>query len=147
MAARGLGLSSAGVPDGDDVTIDGVVESIPGGIALDGTVTASWVGECRRCLNEVEGTSTVTVREIFETDPTDGETWPLAGDQIDLGPLMHDTVLLNLPLAPLCSAACRGPAPELFPAIIGERNPSIDRIAEPASDPRWAALDELRGDL
>ena len=147
MAARGLGLSSAGVPEGDDVTIDGVLESIPEGVVVAGTVTVPWTGECRRCLGEVHGTAIADIREIFETHPTDGETWPLAGDHLDLAPLVHDTVLLTLPLAPLCTDACRGPAPELFPAITAEPDPPLDRSDDqPARDPRWAALDQLRPD-
>ena len=47
--------------------------------------------------------------------PTEGETYPLDGEQVDLEPLVRDAVLLALPLAPLCADDCPGPAPEAFP--------------------------------
>src|SRR6476661_8040208 len=87
MVADGLQVSTSGVPDGADVAIDGVLESIPGGIVVDGAVSMPWIGECRRCLTEIEGTLSTEIREIFETDPTEGETWPLHGDDLDLAPL------------------------------------------------------------
>ena len=52
---------------------------------------------------------------------------------------MLDTALLALPLAPLCSADCAGPAPEAFPVVPPDEG-------GPVRDPRWAALDELRFD-
>jgi uncharacterized protein len=45
-----------------------------------------------------------------------------------------------LPLAPLCRDDCRGPDPERFPAL------SESDEANPAIDPRWAALGELHFD-
>lgn len=151
MAARGIGLSTAGVPEGDDVEIDGTLESIPEGVVVDATVTVPWVGECRRCLSQIDGRATADVREIFETHPTDGETWPLAGDLLDLGPLVRETALLALPLAPLCADDCRGPAPDSFPAVVAGVQPSTapdghDPRADDDRpiDPRWAALDELK---
>ncbi|HEY4376689.1 MAG TPA: YceD family protein, partial [Acidimicrobiales bacterium] len=71
---------------------------------------------------------------------TDGETFPLEGDHLDLGPMVHDTVLLALPLAPLCGPDCLGPAPDEFPTTVAA---DPDGPAEPARDPRWAALDDL----
>lgn len=146
MRARGLGVSGSHVPDAADVSIDGVLESIADGVVVDATLHVPWVGACRRCLDDVEGTATAEVREIFESHPTDGDTWPLHGHTLDLAPLLHDTVLLTLPLAPLCSEGCRGPAPHTFPAIaepdaadlIGHEDGPAPR------DPRWAALDQLR---
>src|SRR3954470_8818646 len=135
MPARGLGLSSAGVPEGDEVMIDGVLESIPEGVVVAGAVTVPWTGECRRCLKEVQGTAVAEIREIFETHPADGETWPLAGDHVDLAPMLHDPVLLTLPLAPLCTDSCRGPAPDLFPAITPDPDDETDVSSEePARD-------------
>ncbi len=146
MIANGLHISTAGVPEGAAVSVDGVLESIPGGIVLDGAAVVPWTGECRRCLTDIEGVIRTAVREVFEIRPTEGETWPLHGDDLDLAPMLRDTVLLVLPLAPLCSPDCRGPAPESFPAgpttIASASEPDDDADR----DPRWAALDQLRSD-
>lgn len=139
LLAEGLALSDTGVPDGSDVSFDGEVESISNGVVLTGVVSTPWVGTCRRCLRPVEGVATVEIREIYESKPTEGETWPMDHDQIDLGPLLHDTALLALPLAPLCGDDCLGPAPEEYPAAPAPDEP----VDEPPRDPRWAALDDL----
>jgi DUF177 domain-containing protein len=147
MVAHGLALSSAQVPDGAEVALDGELESISDGIVLTATVSAPWTGECRRCLQPTSGELAAEVREIFESHPTEGDTWPLLhGDQIDLGPVMHEAVLLGLPLAPLCEDGCAGPAPDTFPAVVAGvavADDDVDGVAEPAKDPRWAALDDL----
>jgi len=141
-----LALSSASVPDGSEVDLDLELESISDGIVATGTITVGWVGPCRRCLRAVEGSLTVEVREVFETKAVEGDTWPLDGDQVDLEPMVRDSVLLGLPLAPLCDEDCRGPAPERFPAVApepAEPGPGDQPSPERPRDPRWAALDDL----
>lgn len=153
LEAEGLNLSvtEVGVPDGSQIRLRGELESIHEGVVLTGPVTVPWVGRCRRCLRDVEGEATAEVREVFERRPVEGETWPLEQDHIDIGPLLHDTALLSLPLAPLCEEDCLGPAPEAFPAVVeADSSPSGDSgsddggaPASPPKDPRWAALDDL----
>jgi uncharacterized protein len=138
-----LAISSAAVPAGGEVALDGVIEAIEGGITVTGRVTAPWEGECRRCLDLVVGTLEADLREVFEPHPTEGETYPIAGDEIDLEPVVRDAVLLTLPLAPLCRDDCPGPAPEVFPT--GPRE-DADEPSEPGGDPRWAALSQLEFD-
>jgi uncharacterized protein len=138
---RGLATSSAAVVDGAPVEVDLVLESIPQGVSVSGTVRAHWIGQCRRCLEDVLGEVAVAVKEIFERTPTEGETWPLGADEIDLEPVVREAVLLALPLAPLCDEGCRGPAPDRFPALVEELDDEAE--PDPPRDPRWAALDEL----
>jgi uncharacterized protein len=150
LPARGLGLalSDVSVPDDAEIVLAGEAESISNGVVLTGTVTVPWVGMCRRCLQDVDGTAEVDVREVYEHHPVEGETWPLEGDHIDVGPLLHDSALLALPLAPLCGPDCKGPVPDALPvAVEGDGTPAPagddgddDR---PTGDPRWAALDDL----
>jgi uncharacterized protein len=145
LVAEGLTVGDASVPDGGEVTFTGALESISEGVVLTGEVTTPWVGACRRCLEDVTGTAAVDVREIYEVRPTEGETWPLVNDEVDLGPLLHDIALLALPLAPLCAEDCQGPAPETFPAAVTDGGGAGDDGDEPEArrDPRWAALDDL----
>jgi uncharacterized protein len=140
-----LAISTASVPSDEDVAVDLVLESIANGIVAEGTVTVPWVGDCRRCLRELRGTTQAEVREIFDRHPVEGETYPFDGELVDLDPMVRDAVLLALPLAPLCGPDCRGPAPADFPATVeGEDVPSDGgEREEPARDPRWAALDQL----
>lgn len=144
IEANGMGLSDVRVLDGSPITLTGELESISEGVVLTGSVAVPWEGECRRCLVPVTGTAEIDVREVYETHPVDGETWPMEQDHIDVGPLLHDTALLALPLAPLCRDDCAGPAPETYPTapVVGD-----EAVAdEPPRDPRWAALDDLHLD-
>ena len=137
-----LAISTARVPQGEPVTVDALLEAIEGGITVTGRVLAPWEGECRRCLELVRGTLDVELREVFEPDPSEGDTYPIEGDNIDLEPVVRDAVLLHLPLAPLCREDCAGPAPEEFPTVVaGTQQPEEED--ERPRDPRWAALDGL----
>ena len=143
IEARGFALSTSQVPERAEIRLDGVLESIPNGVTVTGTVTVPWTGECRRCLEPTAGVASAEVREVFEVRPVEGETWPLRGDELDLGPMVHDTVLLALPLAPLCADDCQGPAPEEFPARPAAEPSGDAGAVPPERDPRWAALDDL----
>jgi len=134
----GLRISSAAVPDGAEVRGRFTIEAISDhAVTVKGDVVAPWTGECRRCLRKIDGDLTARVEEIFETHPVEGETYPMENDRVDLEPLVRDAVLLALPLAPLCEATCAGPEPDAHPIGAGD---------EPAVDPRWSALGELKFD-
>jgi uncharacterized protein len=139
-----LAISTASVTPGADVVVDLELESISNGVSATGTVTVPWTGACRRCLEPVTGTAVTEVQEIFDRHPVEGETYPFAGDVIDLEPLVRDAALLALPLAPLCETGCRGPEPDAFPATVEGEDEGDGTDQEPAGDPRWAALDQLR---
>lgn len=141
--AEGMALSDVAVPDGSTIEFTGELESIHEGVVLTGAAEVPWVGACRRCLKDIDGVAHIEIREVYETKPTDGETWPLVHDNVDLGPLLHDIALLALPLAPLCGDDCLGPAPDAFPATVAADDAGDDDQAGPPKDPRWAALDDL----
>lgn len=137
-----LALESAAV-EARKIDLDLQLEVAGEELIAQGTVTVDWTGPCRRCLEDQDGSTSVHVREIFQRSPVEGETYALDEDQVDLEPMVRETVLLHLPIAPLCSDACAGPDPERFPtSVVVDPDPE----AEPAADPRWAALSELRFD-
>jgi len=141
VARVGIGAALVGDVEVVDCSadVDLVVEAVAEGMAASGTVSARWTGPCRRCLTRVEGTIGVEIREIFEAEPTEGETWPITDERIDLAPAVREAVLLALPLAPLCEESCRGPEPDRFPTGAPD-----DR--RPSGDSRWAILDGLSFD-
>ncbi len=133
-----LALSSARVVEGSEVGARLTLEALGDtSVTVTGTITAEWTGECRRCLAAIEGSLETSVKEIFESRPVEGETYPLEGDRVDLEPMVRDAVLLALPLAPLCQEACAGPEPEAHPL-------GADDDLRP--DDRWAALEQLKFD-
>jgi uncharacterized protein len=123
---------------GDEVVADVVLEAQGDTVMLTGTVSGRWEGECRRCLESTSGEVVVDVREVFEPDPVEGETYPLGREDLDLGPAVREALALALPLAPVCRDDCPGADPEAHPVVTEDD--------APAADPRWAALDGLRFD-
>jgi uncharacterized protein len=133
-----LAISASRVLEGSEVEAHLTLEALSDtSVTATGTIAAEWTGECRRCLATVDGSLESDVKEIFETRPVEGETYPLDGDRLDLEPMVRDAVLLALPLAPLCEEACAGPEPEDHPLGAGD---------EPVPDDRWAPLKELKFD-
>lgn len=137
-----LSVSASHVPEGEPVRLDARLQSVNEGIVLTGEVSAPWVGECRRCLRPVSGTLEADVLEVFEAEPTEGETRPLEGVRIDLEPVLREAVLLDLPLAPLCREDCAG--------LCAECGALLDEVdcghGAGDVDPRWGALSDLRFD-
>jgi len=125
------------------VDVDLVCSSLSTGIVIEGAISARFHGECRRCLAPVTGQIDTPVRELYQETVTDPDAFPIENDQIDLRPLVRETVLLELPDAPLCSAECRG----LCPVCGVDRNVTACSCSTEARDPRWSALDALREQL
>jgi len=142
LRARLEGISVVGtrVEPGDEVAVDVTLEAVSEGILVTGSVSAPWHGECRRCLTAVSGATRADVRELYEPQARDGETYPLRREQVDLEPLAREALLLELPLAPLCGADCLG----ICPTCGADLNEGPCGCAPAARDPRWAALDDLR---
>ena len=138
---------------GEPVTGTLVIESIQGGVSVSGQLQVAWEGECRRCLQEVRGEADIDVHEIYQLHPPpDSDIYELwSEDQVDLAPMIREAVLLSLPLGPLCRVDCPGPDPERFPAAVASDEGSGPADTgrgseEAATDPRWAALGEVRFD-
>jgi uncharacterized protein len=128
---------------GTDLTVRGQVMAMAGGVEVTGVVGFDWYGECRRCLDEIHGHVDVDFREVAQREPVDDEVLPIDGDLLDLEALVRELVLSGLPLAPLCRDDCTGPDPERFPTTTEIQVEAEVAAAEPPTDPRWAALDEL----
>ncbi len=107
------------------------LERASDGIVARGAIHATWTAECSTCLRELTQTMDLRVDEFFEPRPVDGETYPIAGHELDLEQLVRDSVMLDLPLAPRCDTPC---APD---------DAAARAAKEAAADPRWAALSEL----
>jgi uncharacterized protein len=139
-----LTVTSSRVPTGTDVVVDVVLESVTAGILATGEVATAWVGECRRCLRPTAGDVRAEVRELFVERPSEGgdsDEYPLRHAQVDLEPLAREAVLLELPAAPLCRKDCAG----LCPTCGADLNEGPCTCGPAPPDPRWAALDVLRG--
>lgn len=126
-----------------DVTVTGRLESVSEGVLVSATAEATAAGSCSRCLIDITVPVAATFRELFAypdsltAETTDADDVPrLAGDLLDLAPLVHDELVLAMPSTPLCRPDCPGLCPEC-----GEPMDSVgaDHRHE-TIDPRWAAL-------
>ena len=112
------------------------------GVLVTGTARAGLVGECARCLEEIDDDIVGDFQELFVYDTSDAgedEASRLEGDLLDLEPLLRDTVVLALPFQPLCRDDCPGLCIECGARLADDPDHQHD---EPI-DPRWAKLQGL----
>ncbi len=115
-------------------------ESLSDGIVVNGHIGVVFQGECRRCLTPVGASMDIAVHELYQLVLTDPDAFEISNDQINLAPMVRETVLLELPDAPLCQSDCLG----LCPTCGVDLNHRQCACGGEATDPRWAALDGLR---
>jgi uncharacterized protein len=127
----------------EPLRIDVILERIPDGVVVRGQVSGSWSAECSRCLNPVDQPFVVSVAELFEDSPVDGETYPIVDETIDLEAPIRDVIGVSLPNVPLCSPDCQG----LCPSCGIDRNVATCSCATSSVDPRWDALKALNLDI
>jgi uncharacterized protein len=103
-------------------------------------------GPCFRCLRDTVVDEAVDAREYQAANPAGDEELIspyIADDRLDLSAWARDALALGLPDKILHSADCAG----LCPVCGKDLNEEPHTHEETAVDPRWAALDELRGEL
>jgi uncharacterized protein len=107
------------------------------GIDVVGTVSADWVTVCRRCLVDVSGAAVGAVDELYQIDPLDPDAYVIEDGQLDLAPLVRETILLELDNERLCREDCAG----LCPVCGVDRNTTDCSCDTTVIDERWAALE------
>jgi uncharacterized protein len=114
------------------------------GYALRLRFEAMLSGPCMRCLEPASPTFSVDAREVSQ--PGEGEELesPYVRDGIlDLRAWARDALVLALPATLLCRQECAG----LCPVCGADLNAAgSEHHHEPAPDPRWAKLSEIRFD-
>ena len=134
-----------GVPAGGQASLRLRLESVMEGVLVTGDVEVPVAGSCARCLEPFEDVLELDIQELYAyagstTDATseEDEVRRIDGDFLDLEPLLRDTVVLNLPLAPVCTEDCAGLCVDC-----GARLDDLpaDHTHE-VVDARWAALTE-----
>ncbi len=146
-APADLGIEVLRVPEDSPVELDLRLEAVVEGVLVTGTAAAGLVGECVRCLAEVDETIDSDLTELFvyddgkdeAADDEDDETSRLQGDLLDLEPALRDAVVLALPFQPLCREDCPGLCAECGARLADDPEHQHDE----AVDPRWAALRDL----
>lgn len=116
------------------------------GLVLDLELDVRVVGPCVRCLADAGVSLHVTSREYQATSPGEADelTTPYLEDaRLDLSAWARDAVALALPDKILCREDCAG----LCPVCGRDLNREPHEHEGEATDPRWAALADLRDTL
>jgi len=103
-------------------------------------------GPCQRCLTQTAVSEDIHAREYQAANPGGDDelrTPYLRDDQLDLDAWARDALVLQLPDKILCRPDCAG----LCPVCGRDLNVEPHTHEELGTDPRWSALDELRGRL
>lgn len=135
----GLENSSVRVDDREPLELEMRLESLTSGIVANGRVRGRWRAACSRCLSPIEHDFDLRLREVFEEDPVEDETYPLRNDEIDFDQPVRDLVVPELPIVPLCDPDCLGLCPECG----ANRNEAPCSCEDVRRDPRWDALGDL----
>jgi len=135
-----------------DISIKGELTKHIAQTDVVGEIDAKIEIDCTRCLQPVVQDLKIpfdvdfvtpefdaTARET-ELNQSDLETAVFEGDQVDLNELVREQILLNLPEQTFCSPDCKGLCPKC-----GQNRNLIDcNCEENETDPRWAALKDLK---
>lgn len=131
--------------------ITGRVEKHSAETKVHGTIDATVVTECSRCLESIENDLEVKYSTSF-VDPENFSDQPekeLQQDElevsvadtneIDLKDLAREQLLLAMPAQNFCREDCKG----LCPVCGGNKNLIDCKCEENETDPRWSALKDL----
>lgn len=138
-APDGIGIAMIGVPPGSPIGLDLTLEAVVEGVLVTGIAEVRLGGQCARCLEGIEDSTSVDLQELFvypDKELDDEEASRIEDDLIDLEPLLRDAVVLDLPFTPLCRPDCAGLCPTCGENL--NRNPEHGHAE--AIDPRWAGL-------
>lgn len=113
---------------------------VTGGVLVEGRVSARVQGECGRCLTSVVQKIECPSLALFFENPRE--------EELDVTGDVREELLLQLPMALLCSEDCRGLCPECGANLndgdcsCGGASPSGEDSGDGDENP-WGALDTL----
>jgi uncharacterized protein len=144
-----LGTDVIGVPEGATAELDASLEVVTDGIWVSGSFRGEALGECSRCLDPIRVAVNVPVQGLFlypgaELGEDEGgdNVFEFDGETVDLEQAVLDAVVTTFPFTPLCRPDCPGLCDQC-----GARLADEPGHAHEALDPRWAALESVKGSI
>ena len=141
VVPEAFGNAVIGVPLGAPMHVDVRLESLHDGILVSADIDVTAIGECVRCLIEVEQQLEVDLQELFAYSNDEAFDYEVENDSVDLEPVIRDAIVLALPFQPVCREECPGLCPQCGVRFLDDPGHGH----EAAVDPRWAALVGLEG--
>lgn len=154
-APADLGNAVVSIPEDSPLDLELRLESVVEGVLVSGSVRGRAVGECVRCLDDVDFAVDVDLQELYsypdsvsrrsedlraaEGEDDEHDLHPIEDDLIDLEPVLRDMAVLALPMRPLCRIDCPGLCPACGAKLADDPEHHHDDV-----DPRWAALSSLQ---
>lgn len=105
---KDIELPYARVIEGSQVCVEGFLENVSNGVLLTANATASWIGECRRCLEPASGKVLAKIKELYVDHPDPSLNFPINNSFLDVSLAAKELLLLELPVLPLCRDDCKG---------------------------------------
>ena len=152
MSPDDLGLDESNIKFAGDILASGDVQKQTAQVNVSGRITADAEIDCTRCLKPVEQSLAIDFAVSFvttehfaadrerEVAAADLDTDVLDSDTLDLKDVIREQILLNLPAQLFCRPDCKGLCPECG----ADRNLIDCDCGLDRTDPRWAALKDLR---
>ena len=134
-----LGEGLAHVPKDQSIDLKIRLEGVHEGIYVSGGLKTVAEAECSRCLEPMTVPVQVDIQELFAYSLEVEDDLVIQDEQIDLEPIIIDSVVLNLPFTPICSADCLGLCAECGVRL----NENPDHAHEAPIDSRWNELKKL----
>ena len=152
-------VDELGLPEGEErftqpVRVDYTIEKVAGQVIVRGTIATSVSLPCSRCLESVQIDISEPFTLLVRFDAQGFSGGNLSGgapageededvkhvsadtDQVDITETLRQTLLLALPVKPLCDEGCQG----LCPHCGTNLNTGSCRCRPRTTDPRWAGL-------
>ena len=117
-------------------------------VFIAGELVGNVIGECARCVEAFQFRLVVPFAAVFvprgnaatDEEDDDVDLYFYERDEVDLTPLLQESILLALPTLALCQEGCRG----LCPHCGINRNLGSCDCAARRGDPRFAVLRDLK---
>jgi uncharacterized protein len=123
------------------VYFKGNVLNISGVLKLEGDLKAEYEAKCIRCLKDIKRTLNIKIKEDIQSADTVDETeaYTYFDNHFDLGKILTDNIILNIPMKDLCREDCKGLCPVCGADMnIADCGCSVDNF-----DPRMEALKDF----
>ena len=80
-------------------------------VYVDGTIKCKIVGECARCVKQVESDWSCEISAVYAVTRQDEDDYLYSNGRLDLTPAVVDTLITSLPTVIYCKDDCKGLCP------------------------------------